>query len=580
MPEGDKTIDSPQPGRGEHQVNAMPQAVAAPSHPPAATGPHSRWQHFKAEMPFGFGLVVFLTACTLILHSWTVPALDRLEHGFVSQVVARALAQQRSAQDGPAGDVERREVGPRDGFRIQQIELSGEFRALALEEPDPDAATVRRLDGVRPLSRAAMAALLQQLAECIRPGGLCPSTMSDRAQRPQVLALDVDLAPLRPCTGPGDAECRAVRDALDALRQQVHVVVIALKRPEREANDLVAAFMRDSHCTRAAPSDSRKGLYFASPLLFERSHQGPLRFPATFGHGTHARWFPGLGTLTWMASQPKPLPREQVETLTSLCEAAYRSTPALEHAIDGGLLVSDAGADHAYTWRYLNWLAMEDERSLEFTPVGLPDSALGPDSGRCAPGLARQACLDHFVDTLRKFGLGAGTLLLSVDAGGTNDKFTSPGLRAAPVSGAMVHAVQALSVGRNLADARAWGIAADVALGALMMMALAALKLWALEPLRHRLPYVGALLSTAAVLGVTALFSALAVDISARMLRSDLWFNPLFVMIGLALHALIEGWLPEPQAAQGPWARLDRRLLKACLLLAVLGAVLATTLLH
>lgn len=578
MPEGDKTIDSPQPGQGEHQVEAVPQTSAAPSHP-AAAGHHARWQHFKAEMPFGFGLVVFLTACTLILHSWTVPALDRLEHGFVSQVVARALAQQRSAQDGPAGDVERREVGARDGFRIQQIELSGEFRALALEEPDPDAATVRRLDGVRPLSRAAMAALLQQLAECIRPGGLCPSTMSDRAQRPQVLALDVDLAPLRPCTGPGEAECRAVRDALDALRQQVHVVVIALKRPEREANDLVAAFMRDSHCTRASPSDSRKGLYFASPLLFERSHQGPLRFPATAAHGDDARWFPGLGTLTWMASQPKPK-QEQLQTLTSLCEAAYQSTPALEHAIDGGLTGRDAGADTNYKWHYLNWLAMEDERSLEFTPIGLPDSALGPDAGRCAPGPARQACLDHFVDTLHKFGLGARTLLLSVDAGGTTDKFASPGLRAAPVSGATVHAVQALSVGRNLADAEAWGVAADILLGVLMMMALAALKLWALEPLRQRLPYMGALLSTAAVLGVTALFSVIAVDVSARMLRWDLWFNPLFVMIGLALHALIEGWLPEPEAAHGPWARLDARLLKACLLLALLGAVLAKLLLH
>lgn len=561
-----------------------PGHAAAPSHGHGGAGTLA-WlkhlgQHLVAELPFGLGLVAFLTACTVLLHSFPVALLQRMEHAFVSEVMPRALE-----LNEPADGVQQRPRLGQDGeFRIQQIELSGEFRALALEEPAPDAATIQRLDGVRPLSRKAMAQLLTALAECLGSGDTCPSTLPDRTTRPRVLALDLDLAPLQACSGAAAEECDAVLEALNALRRHVHVVLIALKRPGQEDNDLVARFVRDSGCTRddTTPTATRHGLYFASPLLFERSHQGPLKFPALRAHGEPAHWFPSLGTVTWMASQAPADPqqdeaaRERQRTLTRLCEAAHESTQALELALGGGA-AHEGTPDHDYRWRYLNWLAMEDEQALAFTPVGLPPADTHPQAGHCLPGPQRQACLDSVNDTLRKFGLSAGTLLLSVDAGGRNDKFSSPGLRAEPVSGATVHAIQALSMGRDFADSRGRGIAADLVMGALMMVVLALLKLAALEPLRERLPYLGALLGTAAVVIVTLVMSWLAVQVSARMMVAGYWFNPLFVLIGLALHALVEGWLPK--GAQPPTA-WDRYLLLAFLVLAIAGAAIAYILHH
>lgn len=551
--------------------------------------PHSFWKSLQEELPFGLGLVVFLTACTVFLHGLAIPQLDRMEHAFVSQVMPRAMAL-RAASNAGAQDPRAGASGtPRAEFRIQHIELSGELRALAIEEPEPDAATIRRLDGVRPLSRGAMATLLSQLADCLGSDELCPSTRADREQRPQVLMLDVDLAPLRPCAdGAAASECRQVLDALASLRKYVHVVLIALKRPEREANDIVARFLRESECTRegatasAGPAGSpgRKGLYFASPLLFERGHQGPLKFPAALAHGAHDRWFPGLGTLAWTASQPPGKePPERIKALTWLCEAAHESTAALERALQGQKDLREQFSESDFGWRYLNWLAMEDEQAMEFTPVSLPIGPDAPAAGNCRTQDARKECLDHFGQTLRKFGLGGTTLLLSVDAGGTTDKFTSPGLRPDPISGATVHAVQALSVGRDLTEAGWVGIAADLLLGAVMMLLLAIAKLAILEGLRHRLPYSGALASTATVLGVTYVMSLVALESSARLMVCGYWFNPLFVIIGLALHGLVEGWLPQAQGnADSLWARWDDRVLKTCLLLALLAAAL--TVLH
>jgi hypothetical protein len=505
-----------------------------------------RLTHIFRMLVNGLLMALVLTALTQALHHWHPFELQRLDHFFTTQVVSRLHLGTESH--------DRQQAQPATGLPVQLIELGADLRALQLEARNPDAGSVTRLDGVRPLDRAALARWLRRLAECLAPLGAraCPRPASP-ALAPNVLAIDLDLAPL---SGDKPETTKSMVAALNALRQHVHVVVIALDRPDPDSRKQRNDFMKAAQCTRKNEStEGRHGLYFASSRLLLRPQQGPLQYlsapKGSPAPSADSAWFPGLGTLARMALQAKVAPLYAQQTLTFYCEQAHTLPAGLEE----DNLEAPAGAATAlavqrleskYQASYFNWPLLDSD-ALHFTPVSWPRST------------PQDNWIEDSISQISTLGLQAPVLMLSVESGGSNDKFLTPGARPLPVSGATLHALQALSVDRPIREASWQGAAVDLALGVLMVLLSCLAHALLLHPMAHYLPRVTQLLAAVLALALVLGIYEVGLRVAAYLMVShSLWFNPLYVLIGLAIHAYAEGWAGEPaEHAQAPPLRAD-----------------------
>lgn len=482
----------------------------------------------------GFRLALVLTAITQILHACHFPFLSRFDHAFTTEVVSRLLQPEA---------IEARSEKRHDLLAVQQIEVGADLRVLQMEAQQTDAQTVRRLDGVRPIDRAAMAGLLKQLATCLGdPACLAPDA------HPKVLAIDVDLAPL-----PKDeSSLEAMRDALDALRRHVAVVAIVLDRSDGKQRKARNEFMTDAKCTQRkdlkAPSSPAGGLYFASSRLLQRAGSGPLYYldKAKSEHEPIAPRFPALGMLAYLATAPAHFSDKDRASLTDLCEQAYGNKPELteDHmqAADApGLVVREL--EHQYRISYFNWTLLHSE-AMRYLPLRWTEQ--------------KEAWPQLVLAQLRDMQLQAPILMLNIDGGAGNDRFLTPGALMAPVSGATLHALQALSLQQPLKDATLSGALADLLLGFACVLAGCLIHVYLLHALHQRLPGLTRLLLAGISLLLALAFSALGVVLAAWLMAAcRLWFNPLYVVLGMALHAFIEGWAsPEEHAGAQPSAGL------------------------
>ncbi len=477
----------------------------------------------------GLRLALVLTAVTQILHACHFKALGDFDHAFTTAVVSR-LPLDKQVEDRP-------EAG-RDLRAIQQIEISADLRVKALEARDGkvSAETVQRLQGVRPIDRSAMADVLQQLATCLAtPGCVAADT------RPKVLAIDVDLAPL-----PADEDSQgAIRTALDALRQHVHVVVIALDRSSSQERQLRNDFMKASGCTMPGDTRDRGGLFFASSRLVQQSGSGPLYFlDKASDSGKDALRFPSLGALTYLVDQlPEPTSRPatpdaagqwspgEMASLTKLCSEARKPAGVLseDDLVDEGTPGKAVRLlEQQYEKRYFNWPLLHAEAML-YMPLKWQDDPAGWQQ--------------QVYKQLHGMTLRAPILLLNVDGGGSNDRFLTPGALTTQVSGAALHALQAMSLQQPLREATWHGALVDLLLGIGCVLIGTGVHVLVLHRLQQYLPGMTRLCAAGFSLLLAAGFSYLGVIAATWLMISfHLWFNPLYVVLGMAMHAFIEGW--------------------------------------
>jgi|GEM_PF-5355411 len=472
----------------------------------------------------GLRMALVLTAVTQLLHAMHLDVLASFDHRFTSAVVSRLL-QHESTEERPAAT--------RDLLAVQQLEIGADLRMLALEAGNVDAATIRRLDGVRPIDRRAMAELLQQLAQCLGDGERCIAA----GAKPRVLAIDVDLAPL---TKDDASALPAMLGALKALRQHVAVVVIALDRGTDEERLARNTFMMAAGCSLAdgsvAGSDTPAqphGLYFASSRLMQREHEGPLYYLTQAKQaGGLSPLFPTLGLLAHLAATPGKLQPDVQRSLTHLCAEAKAGPSQLAEdrmnpADAPGYAVHQLEA--RYERAYFNWPLLYSE-ALRFTPLSWDGE------GRWTEQLQAQ---------LREHRLQAPILMLSVDGGAGNDRFATPGALARPVGGATLHALQTLSLQQPLKEASWQGALADLVLGAGFVLLACMIHVYLLGALHHHLPGLTRLLLAASSVALALLFSWLGVVLASWLMSRSaqpLWFNPMYVVLGMGLHAFLEGW--------------------------------------
>lgn len=494
-------------------------ATSANTAPPHGAEP-GFWEHLLR----GLRMALVLTAVTQLLHAMHLEALASFDHRFTSAVVSRLL-QHESIEERPAA---------RHGLlAVQQLEIGADLRMLALEAGHVDAATIRRLDGVRPIDRRAMAELLQQLAQCLGDGERCIAA----GARPRVLAIDVDLAPLTK----DDASARpAMLAALKALRQHLAVVVIALDRGTDTERLTRNAFMMAAGCSLAdgsvagsEPPAQPHGLYFASSRLMQREHEGPLYYLSKAKQpGDLSPLFPALGQLAHLAASPEALTADGKRSLTHLCAEAKAGPSQLTEdrmnpADAPGYAVHQLEA--RYERAYFNWPLLYSE-ALRFTPLSWDGD------GRWTEQLQAQ---------LREHRLQAPILMLSVDGGAGNDRFATPGALARPVGGATLHALQALSLQQPLKEASWQGALADLLLGAGFVLLACMIHVYLLGALHHHLPGLTRLVLATTSVVLALLFSWLGVVLAGWLMsrpEHPLWFNPMYVVLGMALHAFLEGW--------------------------------------
>ncbi|HEX6363662.1 MAG TPA: hypothetical protein VFZ93_11930 [Albitalea sp.] len=485
-------------------------------------------------------MVLLLVSVTLVVHRFHL--LDPQDEFFARTVAAE---RQPLPEEGrPAND----------DLQVQVIELGAVARSQLEQEGRIADDTLQRLEGVRPIDRSRMAKVLQQLADTLDQ----PRSGGAPGNQPKVIAIDIDLAPLEDtpdCVGE-----HAVIDALDRLRKHADVAVIALDRATEPARDLRNQFMVNAGCRRATDAgtpasvrcprlatpttrvahraDHPKSLYFASPRLFATEGAATMKFlterrqrPAGRTDPLPAR-YPSLGTLVHLSALGSGLKPDEVAALTALCDQAYegvahrRGAMLLEDLFSPWSRAPIGPLDVARDYRdeWLNWRLLGSPR-LQRTIVPKVEDL---------PKLAAAV-------------VAAGALVVSVEGGG-RDLFEVPSASADVVSGATLHALQALSLSIPLKSATLRGASIDAALGILFVLAALLAKEFTLW-LQRFVPALGGWAHLAAPLLIATGLAFFAVHISAFEVNHDRWVNPMFVIAGLTLHAYLE----RDQHADEPW---------------------------
>lgn len=493
----------------------------------------SEAQFIRQHTAPGVPVVVLLTLLTVVLHG-----LHWLE--VTEGLAMRHVYRGHLAGSGQAAMLEVSEASQ----RIHIIEASASMRARELDTRGDrlDSTQVDRVGGVRPIDREKMAGLILRLASRLK--GL------PEGERPKVVAIDVDLAPLLAGDGPPMAW------ALDRLREVSTVISIVMDRADADQRLARNQFMVETaRCTGGGvlpAGDGNAGakpLYFASPRVFQPINAGsdyPLKFPygtARYGPSLHplqpaSGHFPSLSNLVALALQAGTGPAP--EALTLLCrQAAQKPTNGmlLEDLIAGHRTAQDCKDDakdpncrlfdrEGYQELPINW-TLQDGDHIRRTQID--------DSDRLALQVERAEVLH--ADLLR-----AGTLILAIDGGAGHDKFEAAAPTHEPIGGATLLALQALSVREDkaLLDHSLAGVLVDLAAG------LAFLVLWAtlvglLKPLAEALPDLALVLKLVSAPALAGGLSLVALNmVSPYLLAAGIWANPIYVIVGLVAHAYLE----------------------------------------
>lgn len=469
--------------------------------------------------------------------------------------VVREVARQRSLQD------DLKAPGPGE-LQIQHLEISARARVAQLEQRTDVADVIERLGGVAPVDRGQMAKVIQSLAQRL-PEPVAP------AARP-IVAIDVDLAPLER-TGTTDEQRRDVLRALRALREKAHVIAVVLPRAAGPAGgrDKRNCFMRQAACTRLAgsaaerpgadaqcpiphpevPPDVRGALFFASPRLFHQTASYPTKYPyrlskeadlSAEGAGSLPPYFPSLGTLireqhkhafphhgesAGAASATAGLDATALrQTLTFLCEEAHSPQGDGELLEDRMSSPSASGIAKSYDEQRYSWRLLDDPR-LQQTVINDIESIDKPEQ-------------------LGAVALNRPVLLLGIDGGAAYDKFGIAGISAQSISGAGLHALQALSIEwqPNALVQKFAGIAVDVVVAAAYSLTWLLLYRRLLRPLRSRMPIIGGWLVAGVPLGLGIGLTWLCFELVAIGMSIDLWINPIYIVAGLLLGIYVDAW--------------------------------------
>jgi hypothetical protein len=334
-----------------------------------------------------------------------------------------------------------------------------DVRDRFLVDDKPASETLDRLGGAWPVDRVKLATALAELA----------GDLSATAHRHQVLALDIDLAPLEAASASAaaDASQRMV-GAIDALRPKfAALIVTVLSRGTDVERGVRRQFLQLARCSTPLVRAQYPGLtrlYLASPrleidergqvarFLGELKEQDALRlrnsgyFPP--------REFPSLGVLLKVAARPAHahgagLSADELALLESQCIAATRDEPrqrplTTEEALDE--LAQARPADRLnpsdiYTHELIDWTGLSDSLVVS-SPLELASDASSPPAqanggppatgGRIASFQADQAA-------------SAAALVLALEGESLSDKYLTPSNAQRRVSGAVLHAAVANS---------------------------------------------------------------------------------------------------------------------------------------
>lgn len=506
-------------------------------------------------------VVLLLTMGTVILHSLHV--LDHTEGYFMRWVVQTALTSD-AGRDPPPRELDQQQ-------RVQVIEASAAMRVKELEYGDNvSPIQLARVGGVRPVDREKFAQVLQFLAKRLKAEA--EGAAGQNKRRPWVVAIDVDVTPLPiesdlPAPPPAEASAAsAMAKALIDLRQQAVVIAIIYDRPlqgQRHARNLF--MVEQAHCTRAkgsAPVDvgAPYPLYFASPRVFHDLQRGHAGYPLSFAFGlknspnlnglqSAGSHFPSLSNLAHLHLFGEASPQAGGSPLTLLCDQA---ASALQHPSGPGLLLEDlvsgwlpSGCERSalpqgnsecrpfnakqYRLRGINWRWLDSDRLAR---VEL-DSGCQLLAGSCTrPGMS----------PLDGSHLQAQVLILGVDGGARHDKYEVASVTPDPISGATLHALQVLSA-RNDQDLNShsvWAIVIDVLVGLLFLL-VCSLALRLLQLARRWPRTLLNLLRVPMPVFVALLLSWMAVEyLCPWLLGMNIWVNPAYLLVGMAIHAYIE----------------------------------------
>lgn len=475
------------------------------------------WHGLMAQ---GLRMAVLLAALTQILHALHWSAMDPLNRYF-----AGWLMEARSSYSAMS---ERPSPNP-GGLAIQNLELGAELRAEYLEPISLDSQALRRLGGVRPIDRDQMAAFLRGLNACLikreRPSSDDCLSRESPGDRPQVLAIDIDLAPRESDT---ERSAKEMEDALTALSANLKLLLIAMPRSETLSQERRNAFMRRL-CLAPGAATPDQRILFASPYLL-REGDGTVR---EYLGGT----YPGLGRLMHQAHVH---PDNRLDDLCARLPQAGAADPSLPLVDQPDM----PALTRQYPMEPIDWRHM-DSPALSFLPL-LPPPNRDTDWVASAVQQIRA-----------QGGLAAPVLLLSADGGGAVDRFRAPG-SSAPISGAQVHAVQALSVETPLVEPSWSGLALDLLMGSLMTLLAATFHTLVLAEIsEQRWPGLKRLLAAVSTLALALLTVRISMELAACVSHQvgGLWMNPTYLVLGLGLHAYAETQSPhpEPRAPRESW---------------------------
>jgi hypothetical protein len=492
----------------------------------------AEFQHlFRRMSPWLHGLVGFALAMAFSMLIEQSRVLDGFE-----DAVVREVARQRELS---------KVIEPPQPheLQIQQLEISARMRVDTLEQRTDVRQVVERLGGVAPIQRGKLAALINDLSRELPPAA--------PASAP-IVAIDIDLAPLEGgATSP--EERTAMLDAIQKLRNSAHVIALVLPRAAGDGGrEQRNAFMQAAECTRVAGKPAsvenaekgRNALFFASPRLFHPTGSYPTKYPYKLdsdddGAAELPPFYPSLGTLIQLqfkhrfAHEPTPpaeMPHEAArqvlsarQTLTALCEQAHAARPDAELLEDRMATSASEKIAQAYKERRYSWRLLDDPR-LQHREI---------DGGGTGSGMS----------SLGKDELTRPVLLLGIDGGASYDKFGIAGISPEPVSGATLHALQALSLELqpSLLLEKFAGIGMDILLAVVYSLIWFLIKP-RLMSVRETMPVIGSWLVVGVPLGIGAALIYACFKVVAIGMGIDFWINPLYIVASLLLGIYVDAW--------------------------------------